>query len=110
MRKTILASLFALLLVPGLAAAAVAPTPAPAPAAENAACNPSLSGLGASPLTPADNDALAFAGLEGIIEVQSSSCCQQALRRCRRNCDCGVFEFNCDPVTCQSNCICNICP
>jgi len=111
MRKTILTSLFALLLVPGLAAAAAAPTPAPSPAAEKAACDPDLSVLGAAPLTPADNGAAAFPGLEGVVQVQGG-CCAGKLIACETVCaPCGgIFEFNCDPATCQSSCICNICP
>lgn len=107
MRKTILASLFALLILPGLAAASA--VPAPAPTADNSGCNPSLTVLGATPLTPANNGAVAFAGLEGVVQVQGG-CCTGKLNSCEAHCACGIFEFNCDPATCQSNCICNLCP
>jgi hypothetical protein len=38
------------------------------------------------------------------------ACCFGKRAACEAVCVCGVFEFNCDPATCQSNCICNICP
>lgn len=96
MKRTILLSLLAFALIPGLAAAAETAPAAP--------CN-DLSFLDAAPLTPA----LAFDPFAGAIQTQGG-CCAGKLQQCQNRCQCGVFEFNCDPATCQSSCICNICP
>lgn len=100
MKRTILLSLslLAFILIPGMAAAAET-----APAAPQG-CN-DLSFLSAAPLTPA----LAFDPIAGAVQAQSG-CCAGKLNQCQNRCECGVFEFNCDPATCQSSCICNICP
>jgi hypothetical protein len=43
------------------------------------------------------------------LQGSTQGCCQGAFRSCQANCaPAGVFEFNCDPDTCQSSCICNI--
>lgn len=45
-------------------------------------------------------------------DVQGT-CCVRAYVRCAAGCQCGVFEFNCTlqlGPTCNSNCVCNICP
>lgn len=43
------------------------------------------------------------------LQGSTEGCCQGAFRACQANCrPAGVFEFNCDPDTCESNCICNI--
>lgn len=104
MKKTIIGlCLAAALLVPGFAIAAE--TSANAAAAP--ACDQNV--LASAPMTPAQ--AVAPAGLEGALQAQSRSCCVRAERRCIRNCRAtGVFEFSCDPTTCQSSCICNIGP
>ena len=111
MRKTILLSLFALLLVPTLAAAAESPVPAPAPLDGSQGCDAGLSFLGAAPETPV---AGAPTALSPLAEAQqtAASCCTGRRIACQTVCaPCGgVFEFNCDPSTCQSSCICNICP
>jgi hypothetical protein len=106
MKKTILLSLalVAFLGLPGLAAADT--SSAPAVAAQG--CN-DLSFLTAAPVT-STAAAPALNPLAGVIEVQGGGCCGAKLRQCQSNCACGVFEFNCDPATCQSSCICNICP
>lgn len=98
MKRTILLSLslLAFILLPGMAAAAETAPAAP--------CN-DLSFLNAAPLTPA----LAFDPFAGAIQTQGG-CCAGKLQQCQNRCQCGVFEFNCDPATCQSSCICNICP
>ena len=100
MKRTILLSLslLAFILLPGMAAAAET-----APAAPQG-CN-DLSFLSAAPLTPA----LALDPIAGAIQTQGG-CCTGKLQQCQNRCQCGVFEFNCDPATCQSSCICNICP
>lgn len=100
MKRTILLSLslLAFVLVPGMAAADT-------PSAQG--CN-DLSFLSAAPMTSAAPAVAALDPLAGAVEAQSS-CCSNRLRQCQRNCACGVFEFNCDPATCQSSCICNIC-
>ena len=101
MKRTIVLSfsLLAFVLIPGMAAAAETASAAPQ------GCN-DLSFLNAAPLTPA----LAFDPFAGAIQVQGGGCCQGKLNQCQNRCLCGVFEFNCDPVTCDSSCICNICP
>jgi hypothetical protein len=104
MKKNIIGlCLAAALLVPGFAMAAE--TSANAAAAP--ACD--LNVLASAPMTPAK--AVAPTGLEGALPAQSSNCCARAQQRCIRNCRAtGVFEFSCDPTTCQSSCICNIGP
>ena len=99
MKRTILLSLglLAFVLIPGMAAAAETAPAAP--------CN-DLSFLNAAPVTPA----LAFDPIAGAIQTQGGGCCAGKLQQCQNRCQCGVFEFNCDPATCQSSCICNICP
>lgn len=96
-------SLALALLVPGVALAAeTAANPAPASGCDLAFLSP-------APMTPAG--AVAPTALEGALPAQSSNCCVQAQSRCVRNCRAtGVFEFSCDPTTCQSSCICNIGP
>lgn len=43
------------------------------------------------------------------LQGSTQGCCQGAFRACQANCrPQGIFEFNCDPDTCQSSCICNI--
>lgn len=44
--------------------------------------------------------------------AEAAGCCTVKRIACQANCrPCGgVFEFNCDPATCQSSCICDICP
>jgi hypothetical protein len=111
MRKTILLSLFALLLAPTLAAAGERPVPAPAPLIESQGCDAGLSFLGAAPETPA---AGFLTALSPLAEAQqtAASCCTGRRIACQAVCaPCGgIFEFNCDPATCQSSCICNISP
>jgi hypothetical protein len=104
MKRTILLSLslLALLLAPGMAAAEQT---APAPAVQG--CN-DLSFLSAAPVTAASPAMPNLDPLAGVVEAQGG-CCAAKLRQCQNNCACGVFEFNCDPATCQSSCICNIC-
>jgi hypothetical protein len=99
MKRTILLSLGLLtfVLIPGMAAAAETAPAAP--------CN-DLSFLDAAPLTPA----VAFDPFAGAMQTQGGGCCQGKLQQCQNRCQCGVFEFNCDPATCDSSCICNICP
>ncbi|HEX6863417.1 MAG TPA: hypothetical protein VF414_11405 [Thermoanaerobaculia bacterium] len=101
MKRTILLSLslLAFILIPGMAAAAET-----APAAPQGCSD--LSFLGAAPLTPA----LALDPIAGAIQTQGGGCCAGKQQQCQSRCACGVFEFNCDPATCQSSCICNICP
>ena len=104
-RKTFLTCiLLALCLFPGVAAAeeavqAASPTPA-------SGCDATsfLAPVAPAASTPAVNP---FAG---VIEAQQGACCFGKLVACNAGCVCGVFEFNCDPATCQSSCICNICP
>lgn len=109
MRKTILLSLFALLLAPAFAVAAE--IPAPAPLVESQGCDAGLSFLGAALETPA---AGFLTALSPLAEAQqtAASCCTGRRIACQAVCaPCGgIFEFNCDPATCQSSCICNICP
>lgn len=109
MRKTILLSLFALLLVPAFAAAAEVPAPAPLNGSQE--CDAGLSFLGAAPQTPASGDLAALFPLAEARQT-AASCCTGRRIACEAVCaPCGgVFEFNCDPATCQSSCICNICP
>ena len=107
MKRTILLSLslLALLLAPGMAAAEQA---APAPAVQG--CN-DLSFLSAAPVTAAGPATSAIPNLNplaGVVEVQGG-CCFGKMLACQAGCACGVFEFNCNPATCQSSCICNIC-
>lgn len=99
MKRTILLSLslLAFVLIPGMATAAETAPAAP--------CN-DLSFLDAAPVTPA----LAFDPIADVIQTQGGGCCAGKLQQCQSRCQCGVFEFNCDPATCQSSCICNICP
>lgn len=99
MKRTILLSLslLAFTLIPGLAAAAETAPAAP--------CD-ELSFLNAAPVTPA----LAFDPIASAMNAQSGGCCAGKQQQCQGRCACGVFEFNCDPATCQSSCICNICP
>jgi hypothetical protein len=100
MKRTILLSLslLAFVLVPGMAAADT-------PAAQG--CN-DLSFLGVAPMTSAAPAVASLDPLAGAVATQSS-CCAGKLQQCQNRCACGVFEFNCDPATCQSSCICNIC-
>jgi hypothetical protein len=108
MRKTILLSLFALLLVPAFANAAEVPAfPPDVPQG----CDTGLSFLGAAPQTPASGDLTALFPLAQAQQT-AASCCTGRRLACEAVCaPCGgVFEFNCDPGTCQSSCICNICP
>ena len=109
MRKTILLSLFALLLVPVFAAAAE--IPAPALRVESQECDAGLSFLGAAPETPVAGFLTALSPLAEARQT-AASCCTGRRIACQAVCaPCGgVFEFNCDPATCQSSCICNICP
>jgi hypothetical protein len=104
MKRTILLSLslLAFVLIPGVAAAAETALAAPQ------GCN-DLSFLNAAPVTPA-TAALAFDPIAGAIQTQGGGCCAGKLNQCQNRCQCGVFEFNCDPVSCESSCICNICP
>lgn len=107
MKRTILLSLslLAFLLTPGMAAA----EPTPAPAAQG--CN-DLSFLSAAPMAPITSAAPAVNNLNplaGAVEVQGGGCCAGKMVACQAGCACGVFEFNCNPATCQSSCICNIC-
>ena len=56
--------------------------------------------------------ALAMAGFSTpAAGQQESRCCRAKRIACEVGCaPCGgVFEFNCDPATCQSSCICLIC-
>lgn len=101
MKRTIVLSLslLAFVLIPGMASAAET-----APAAPQG-CN-DLSFLDAAPLT----SALAIDPFAGAMQAQAGGCCAGKLQQCQNRCQCGVFEFNCDPATCQSSCICNICP
>jgi hypothetical protein len=102
-RKTFLTcTLLALCLFPGVAAAEET-VQAAAPAS---GCDATSFLAPAAPAasTPAMNP---FAG---AIEAQGGACCFGKLVACNAGCVCGVFEFNCDPATCQSSCICNICP
>lgn len=107
MKRTILLSLslLALLLAPGMAAAEQTMA---APVAQG--CN-DLSFLSAAPAAPATSAAPAVDHLNplaGVVEVQGGCCIGKRLA-CQAGCACGVFEFNCNPATCQSSCICNIC-
>ena len=106
MKRTILLSLslLAFVLVPGMAAADTVPA---APAAPAQGCN-DLSFLSAAPVTSAAPAVASLNPLAGAVATQSS-CCAGKLQQCQNRCACGVFEFNCDPATCQSSCICNIC-
>lgn len=57
-----------------------------------------------TPAVPAE-----LSPLDGAIEVQQGNCCVGLFQACQANCQPqGVFEFNCNPDTCQSSCICNI--
>lgn len=109
MKKTILFSLFALLLLPAFAAAGE--IPAPAPLGDSQGCDAGLSFLGTAPETPA---AGILTALSPLAEAQQTAagCCTGRRLACEAVCAAcgGVFEFNCDPRTCQSSCICNICP
>ena len=102
-RTTFLAcTLLAFCLFPGLAAAAET-IQVMAPAQGCDAMSPV-----AAPATPAMSTP-AVNPFAGVIEAQGG-CCFGKLVACQAGCVCGVFEFNCDPATCQSSCICNICP
>lgn len=59
---------------------------------------------------PAAPEPLRF--MEALPAQAGPACCVREYLKCLRNCDCGVFEFNCrvDAPTCGSSCICNICP
>jgi hypothetical protein len=99
---------FALLLTPGLAAAE-------STAAAPAVATPDLAFLScpAAGTEAAATLAVTPAELEGAVAAQAGGpgCCAIAERQCRQNCRAtGVFEFSCDPTTCQSSCICNIGP
>lgn len=111
MKRTILLSLFALLLAPAFAVAAEIPATAPAPPGDSQGCDAGLSFLGTAPETPA---AGILPALSPLAEAQqtAASCCTGRRLACEAVCaPCGgVFEFNCDPRTCQSSCICFICP
>ncbi len=110
MKRTLLLSLFALLLVPALAVAeSPAQTPTRALSADSPGCGSALSFLSAAPIRSATADLPALSPLAGA-EEKAVSCCTLKRLACQRGCACGVFEFNCDPATCQSSCICNICP
>ncbi len=108
MRKTILLSLFTLLLVPAFAAAAEVPV---FPPDDSQGCDAGLSFLGAAPQTPASGDLTTLFPLAQAQQT-AASCCTARRVACQAACSpCGgVFEFNCDPATCQASCICNICP
>jgi hypothetical protein len=110
MKGTLLLSLFALLLMPALAVSeSPAQTPTPALSADFSGCDSALSFLNAAPMTSATADLPALSPLAGA-EEKAVSCCTLKRLACQRGCVCGVFEFNCDPATCQSSCICNLCP
>jgi len=105
MKRTILLSLFALLLLPALTSAA-------SPAAVDAqACGSGLSFLTAGPVTPAGGTLPALSPLANA-EPKAADCCTAKRIACVAGCArCGVFEFSCDATAtpCQSSCICNIC-
>lgn len=100
MKKTILLSLSLLALVALPALAAETP-------AVPGGCDLDLNALLEAPVTPAVDPA-ELSPLAGVVEVQDG-CCAGQLAACQARCECGVFEFNCSPNPCQSNCICNIC-
>lgn len=105
-RSTIFLLTLACLLTPGLVAAD--PT-----AAAPAAADLSFLSCPAAGPDAAATLAVTPAKLEGAVAAQAGSpnCCQIAERQCRQICRLtGVFEFSCDPATCQSSCICNIGP
>ena len=98
--------MLALCLFPGMAAAAEETVQAMAPAQGcddtsflAAPATPAMS----TPATPAMTPLAAAGGV-------GRACCFGRRVACNAVCVCGVFEFNCDPATCQSSCICNICP
>jgi hypothetical protein len=94
-------TLLALCLFPGVAAAEeTVQAAAPASGCEATSF---LAPAAPTASTPAVNS---FAGM---IEAQAGCCLGKRLA-CQAGCACGVFEFNCNPATCQSSCICNICP
>lgn len=107
MRKTIALSLtlFATLCVSGFAAET------PALPADTEGCTSDLAFLGAAPMTSAVDALPALSPMTGA-EQKASGCCAGKRVACQAICaPCGgVFEFNCDPSTCQSSCICFICP
>lgn len=103
MKRSAIILLFALalLLAPGLAAAAE--TTAAAPDLSFLSCPAQGEGAAAAP-------ALSVVDAEGTLAL-APDCCRKAARQCAKNCrETGVFEFSCDPATCQSSCICNIGP
>jgi hypothetical protein len=111
MKRTILLSLFALLLLPALAIAeSSAAVPAPAAAVGSPGCDSGLSFLAAAPVTPAGGALPALSPLANA-EQKSASCCTARRITCTAGCACGVFEFSCDATAtpCQASCICNIC-
>lgn len=107
MRKTILLALtlFATLCLPGLAAEA------PALPTDTQGCSSDLTFLGAAPMTSAVEALPALSPMAGV-EQKATGCCVGRRVACEAICAAcgGVFEFNCDPSTCQSSCICFICP
>lgn len=100
MRKTLFAlTVLTLTLIPGMAAAQDSvPAMCDAPAFLLTDAGPAA--------TPA------AAPFDSPIAAQDAqaTCCVAKRAACAAACACGVFEFNCNPGSCQSSCICNICP
>jgi hypothetical protein len=47
------------------------------------------------------------------VEADGPNCCENLFRQCEQvicRDKGGVFEFNCNPDTCQASCICNVFP
>ena len=107
MRKTIALSLtlFATLCVPGFAAED------PALPTDTQGCTSDLAFLDAAPTTSAAEALPAHSPMAGAAQ-KATRCCVAKRVACETACaPCGgVFEFNCDPSTCQSSCLCFICP
>ncbi len=72
-----------------------------------AACHLPAPGAAEAPVAPEP-----FRFAEAVPAQAGPTCCVREYLQCFRNCECGVFEFNCriDPPACSSSCLCNICP
>ena len=105
MKRTLLLTLAAVLLLPVLALASGPAQPAAAPS-----CAELASPL-ATPAPPAADGAVSLSPLDGALAM-SPDCCQSLHQQCAAMCrnKGGISEFNCFPESCTASCFCNVFP
>jgi len=105
MKRTLLLTLAAVLLLPVLVLASGPAQPAAAPPCAELA----------SPLAtpaPAADEAVSLSPLDGALAMSGPGCCQSLRQQCAAMCNNkgGIAEFNCFAESCTASCFCNVFP